>query len=85
MRACSPPSGAPNAAKRSSISRTFVRQLRKKIEDDPAHPIYLLTDMYVGYRFADPQMLEERNANDVPLLPDGHDGAEHSSAASGGC
>lgn len=40
--------------------RTFVRQLRKKIEDDPAHPVYLLTDLYVGYRFADQQMLEER-------------------------
>ncbi|HKF48198.1 MAG TPA: response regulator transcription factor [Terracidiphilus sp.] len=39
--------------------RTFVRQLRKKIEDDPAHPVYLLTDLYVGYRFADAQMLEE--------------------------
>ena len=33
--------------------RTFVRQLRKKIEDDPANPIYLLTDAYVGYRFAE--------------------------------
>ncbi len=39
--------------------RTFVRQLRKKIEDDPARPLYLLTDIYVGYRFADAQMLEE--------------------------
>jgi two-component system KDP operon response regulator KdpE len=39
--------------------RTFVRQLRKKIEDDPARPRYLLTDIYVGYRFADAQMLEE--------------------------
>jgi len=39
--------------------RTFVRQLRKKIEDDPARPKYLLTDIYVGYRFADAQMLEE--------------------------
>lgn len=37
--------------------RTFVRQLRKKIEDDPSNPIYLLTDVYVGYRFADAQML----------------------------
>jgi two-component system KDP operon response regulator KdpE len=35
--------------------RTFVRQLRKKIEDDPANPTYLLTDVYVGYRFADAQ------------------------------
>ncbi len=42
--------------------RTFVRQLRKKIEDDPARPLYLLTDIYVGYRFADTQMLEESQA-----------------------
>jgi two-component system KDP operon response regulator KdpE len=33
--------------------RTFVRQLRKKIEDDPRNPKYLLTDAYVGYRFSD--------------------------------
>jgi len=39
--------------------RTFIRQLRKKIEDDPANPRYLLTDLYVGYRFADEQMLQE--------------------------
>jgi two-component system KDP operon response regulator KdpE len=47
--------------------RTFVRQLRKKIEDDPARPVYLLTDIYVGYRFADAEMLEESQnaANDT--------------------
>jgi two-component system, OmpR family, KDP operon response regulator KdpE len=39
--------------------RTFVRQLRKKIEVDPSNPIYLLTDVYVGYRFADAQMLAD--------------------------
>jgi len=33
--------------------RTFVRQLRKKIEDDPSDPRYILTDAYVGYRFAE--------------------------------
>jgi len=33
--------------------RTFVRQLRKKIEDDPQNPQYLLTDAYVGYRFSE--------------------------------
>jgi two-component system KDP operon response regulator KdpE len=38
--------------------RTFIRQLRKKIEDDPGNPAYLLTDVYVGYRFADAQMLK---------------------------
>ncbi len=40
--------------------RTFVRQLRKKIEDDPSSPVYLLTDVSVGYRFADAQMLQEQ-------------------------
>jgi two-component system, OmpR family, KDP operon response regulator KdpE len=39
--------------------RTFVRQLRKKIEDDPSNPLYLLTDVYVGYRFADAQMFKD--------------------------
>jgi two-component system KDP operon response regulator KdpE len=33
--------------------RTFVRQLRKKLEDDPAEPEYLLTDSHIGYRFAE--------------------------------
>ncbi|MGA2219421.1 MAG: response regulator transcription factor [Terracidiphilus sp.] len=38
--------------------RTFVRLLRKKIEDDPQNPQYLLTDAYVGYRFNDQQPAE---------------------------
>ena len=39
--------------------RTFVRQLRKKIEDDPSNPRYLLTDAYVGYRFAEAPEVSE--------------------------
>jgi two-component system, OmpR family, KDP operon response regulator KdpE len=35
--------------------RTFVRQLRLKIEDDPSSPTYLLTEPYVGYRFQETQ------------------------------
>ena len=31
--------------------RTFMSQLRKKLEDDSAHPKYLLTDSHLGYRF----------------------------------
>jgi two-component system, OmpR family, KDP operon response regulator KdpE len=31
--------------------RTFVRQVRMKIEDDPANPKYLLTESHIGYRF----------------------------------
>lgn len=34
--------------------RTFVRQLRKKLEGDAASPKYLLTSSHVGYRFVDP-------------------------------
>ena len=34
--------------------RVLVSQLRKKIEDNPALPTYILTDSYVGYRFRDP-------------------------------
>jgi two-component system KDP operon response regulator KdpE len=33
--------------------RTFMHQLRKKLEVDPANPQYLLTDAHVGYRFAE--------------------------------
>ena len=31
--------------------RTFVHQLRKKLEDDPSSPEYLLTEPHFGYRF----------------------------------
>jgi two-component system KDP operon response regulator KdpE len=32
--------------------RVFVNQLRKKIEPDPARPRYILTEPWLGYRFA---------------------------------
>jgi two-component system, OmpR family, KDP operon response regulator KdpE len=35
----------------SEYLRTFVRQLRKKLENDPSKPEYLLTDSHYGYRF----------------------------------
>ena len=34
--------------------RVFVSQLRKKIEADPAHPRYIVTEPWVGYRFVWP-------------------------------
>jgi two-component system KDP operon response regulator KdpE len=37
--------------------RTFIHQLRKKLEDDPSHPSYLLTETWFGYRFTDPAAL----------------------------
>lgn len=36
--------------------RVFVNQLRKKIEPDPSHPRYLLTEPWVGYRFEPPAL-----------------------------
>lgn len=34
--------------------RVFINQLRKKIEPNPSHPRYLLTEPWVGYRFDPP-------------------------------
>jgi two-component system KDP operon response regulator KdpE len=31
--------------------RTFVHQLRRKVESDPAAPEYLMTELHFGYRF----------------------------------
>lgn len=33
--------------------RVHMAQLRRKIEEDPARPVFILTEMGVGYRFAD--------------------------------
>jgi two-component system KDP operon response regulator KdpE len=41
--------------------RTLVRQLRRKIEDDPGMPRYILTESRIGYQFADPQHLAEES------------------------
>jgi two-component system KDP operon response regulator KdpE len=43
--------------------RTYVNQLRRKIEDDPSSPAYILTDMYVGYRFVDTERFQARPAS----------------------
>jgi two-component system KDP operon response regulator KdpE len=59
--------------------RTFVRQLRKKIEDDPSNPTYLLTDVYVGYRFVDAEMLHERMDDDSARM----NGAARTNGAGG--
>lgn len=33
--------------------RLYINYLRKKLEEDPAHPKYILTERGVGYRFVD--------------------------------
>jgi two-component system KDP operon response regulator KdpE len=42
--------------------RVFVSQLRKKIELDPARPRYILTEPWVGYRFAMPDQPAARES-----------------------
>jgi two-component system KDP operon response regulator KdpE len=43
----------PEHAEELDYLRTFVHQLRKKLEDDPSKPKYLLTDANFGYRFVE--------------------------------
>jgi two-component system, OmpR family, KDP operon response regulator KdpE len=44
----------PDYGNQVEYLRVFMNQLRKKIETDPAQPRYLLTEPWVGYRFARP-------------------------------
>ena len=40
-----------HGADQPEVLRVLMGQLRKKIEPDPAHPRYLMTEPWVGYRF----------------------------------
>lgn len=44
----------PDYGDETDYLRVFINHLRKKIEPDPAHPKYVLTEPWVGYRFAVP-------------------------------
>ena len=43
----------PNAVDQPEHLRVLVASLRRKLERDPAHPKYILTEPWVGYRFSD--------------------------------
>jgi two-component system KDP operon response regulator KdpE len=45
----------PDYGDESDYLRVFVNHLRKKIEPNPAKPKYVLTEPWVGYRFASPE------------------------------
>ena len=44
----------PEYGEEPDYLRSYVKTLRKKIEDDPACPRYLITEPWIGYRFCDP-------------------------------
>jgi len=41
----------PDYGEEAENLRVVINQLRKKIEADPAHPKYIITEPWVGYRF----------------------------------
>lgn len=44
----------PSYGSETQYLRVFINRLRHKIEDDPAHPRYILTEPGVGYRLVTP-------------------------------
>jgi two-component system KDP operon response regulator KdpE len=44
----------PEYGEESEYVRTFIRQLRRKIEDDPSSPRFIVTEPRIGYRFLKP-------------------------------
>jgi two-component system KDP operon response regulator KdpE len=50
----------PDHAEQTENLRVVINQLRKKIEKDPAHPCYILTEPWLGYRFQFPSITSEK-------------------------
>ncbi|MFC1948091.1 response regulator [Chloroflexota bacterium] len=44
----------PEYGDETEYVRTFINQLRRKIEEDPANPRYIITEQRTGYRFVKP-------------------------------
>ena len=43
----------PEYGEEREYVRVFIGQLRRKIEDDPSNPHFIVTEPHMGYRFAD--------------------------------
>jgi len=41
----------PGYTRESNYLRVYLAQIRRKLEPDPAHPQYFLTEPGMGYRF----------------------------------
>jgi two-component system KDP operon response regulator KdpE len=44
----------PDYGEETEYLRVFINQLRKKVEPDPSHPRYIVTEPWLGYRFERP-------------------------------
>ena len=51
----------PDYGEETDTLRVIIRQLRMKIEKDPAHPRYILTEPWLGYRFQIPNQPSEKS------------------------
>jgi two-component system KDP operon response regulator KdpE len=45
----------PEYGEESEYVRVFINQLRRKVEDDPSNPQFILTEPRIGYRFVKPE------------------------------
>ncbi len=45
----------PEYGEETEYVRTFITQLRRKIEDDPSNPRFIVTEPRIGYRFLKPE------------------------------
>jgi two-component system, OmpR family, KDP operon response regulator KdpE len=52
----------PDHAEETENLRVVINQLRKKIEKDPAHPCYIFTEPWLGYRFQLPTAASEKRS-----------------------
>jgi two-component system KDP operon response regulator KdpE len=48
----------PEYGQESEYLRTFIWQLRHKLEDDPSKPRFILTEPGLGYRFVEPELYQ---------------------------
>ena len=57
----------PKYQEETNYLRLFIAQIRRKLEPDPAHPRYFITEPGMGYRF---QPKDQPRAPDQPRPPD---------------
>jgi two-component system KDP operon response regulator KdpE len=56
----------PDYGEETENLRVVINQLRKKIEMDPAHPKFIRTEPWVGYRFQPPRVSSAKTSSREP-------------------